>query len=177
MPGILPMKVIKVGSNSQSRIAQACDRCRSKKIRCDGIRPCCSQCANVGFECKTSDKLSRRAFPRGYTESLEERVRTLEAEVRELKDLLDEKDEKIDMLSKMHSNRRPSMTPSSASPLAETGKESVTPPKEDVFRVQASPLLLGAENSDSYFMGASSGRAFVGMLPISKKEFFVTNGT
>jgi len=94
MPGILPMKVIKVGSSAQSRIAQACDRCRSKKIRCDGIRPCCSQCANVGFECKTSDKLSRRAFPRGYTESLEERVRSLEAEVRELKDLLDEKDEK-----------------------------------------------------------------------------------
>lgn len=165
------MKVIKVGSNSQSRIAQACDRCRSKKIRCDGIRPCCSQCANVGFECKTSDKLSRRAFPRGYTESLEERVRALEAEVRELKDLLDEKDEKIDMLSKMHSNRRPSMTLSSPSPPTENRKESIpTPSKEDVFRVQASPLLLGSDNSDSYFMGASSGRAFVGMLRSHKLE-------
>lgn len=161
------MKVIKVGSNAQSRIAQACDRCRSKKIRCDGIRPCCSQCANVGFECKTSDKLSRRAFPRGYTESLEERVRSLEAEVRELKDLLDEKDEKIDMLSKMHSNRRPSTTIVSPSP--EPGHEAAPSPpkaKEDVFRVQASPLLLGSENSDSYFMGASSGRAFVGMCVI-----------
>jgi hypothetical protein len=158
------MKVIKVGTSSQSRIAQACDRCRSKKIRCDGIRPCCSQCANVGFECKTSDKLSRRAFPRGYTESLEERVRTLEGEVRELKDLLDEKDEKIDMLSKMHSNRRPSLSTSSGTPSVEARKEMVaTPPKEDMFRIQASPLLLGTENSDSYFMGASSGRAFVGM--------------
>ncbi len=162
MPGILPMKVIKVGSNSQTRIAQACDRCRSKKIRCDGIRPCCSQCANVGFECKTSDKLSRRAFPRGYTESLEERVRTLEAEVRELKDLLDEKDEKIDMLSKMHSNRRPSMNTVSPSPDIPT-ESAAPPPREDMFRVQASPLLLGSETSDSYFMGASSGRAFVGM--------------
>src|SRR5438045_4901739 len=167
MPGILPMKVIKVGNSSQPRIAQACDRCRSKKIRCDGIRPCCSQCANVGFECKTSDKLSRRAFPRGYTESLEERVRTFEGEVRELKDLLDEKDEKIDMLSKIHSNRRPS-TVSACSPPAETRREMSTSPlpKDDVFRVQASPLLLGVENSDSYFMGASSGRAFVGMCPM-----------
>ena len=103
MPGILPMKMIRVGGNNQSRIAQACDRCRSKKIRCDGVRPCCSQCENVGFECKTSDKLSRRAFPRGYTESLEDRVRALEGEVRELKDLLDEKDEKIDLLSRLHS--------------------------------------------------------------------------
>lgn len=164
------MKVIKVGSSSQSRIAQACDRCRSKKIRCDGIRPTCTQCANVGFECKTSDKLSRRAFPRGYTESLEERVRVLEAEVRDLKDLLDEKDEKIDMLSKMHGNRRRMSMESGTgvpsplnSPLLENraGKEP-TPPKEDSFRVQASPLLLGVENSDSYYMGPSSGRGFIG---------------
>lgn len=163
MPGILPMKVIKVGTSSQSRIAQACDRCRSKKIRCDGIRPCCSQCANVGFECRTSDKLSRRAFPRGYTESLEERVRQLELEVRELKDLLDEKDEKIDMLSKMHGNRRrPSVgSVSTASPGPDMRKDATPPPKEDTFRVQASPLLLGVENSDSFFMGGSSGRAFI----------------
>jgi len=156
------MKVIKVGSSSQARIAQACDRCRSKKIKCDGIRPCCSQCANVGFECKTSDKLSRRAFPRGYTESLEERVRLLEAEVRELKILLDEKDEKIDILSKMHSHR-PSHSSTSPTPSMDSREES-SPPKDDVFRVQASPLLLESENADSYFMGASSGRAFVGML-------------
>jgi hypothetical protein len=162
MPGILPMKVIKVGNSSQSRIAQACDRCRSKKIRCDGIRPCCSQCANVGFECRTSDKLSRRAFPRGYTESLEERVRALEAEVRELKDLLDEKDEKIDMLSRMHDNRRSPTEQFQTPPAAEVKKDAAAPAKEDTFRVQASPLLLGVENSDSYFMGASSGRAFIG---------------
>lgn len=164
MPGILPMKVIKVGNSAQSRIAQACDRCRSKKIRCDGIRPTCSQCANVGFECRTSDKLSRRAFPRGYTESLEERVRVLEAEVRELKDLLDEKDEKIDMLSAMHnSRRRPSVTTATVAPTPESTRESPKP-KEDTFKVQASPLLLGVENSDAYFMGSSSGRAFIGKL-------------
>lgn len=165
MPGILPMKVIKVGTSSQSRIAQACDRCRSKKIRCDGIRPTCSQCATVGFECKTSDKLSRRAFPRGYTESLEERVRQLEAEIHDLKDLLDEKDEKIDMLSRMHGNRHPSPGPSRAvsTPDLDRGATASPPAREDTFRVQASPLLLGVENSDSYFMGASSGRAFIGV--------------
>lgn len=176
MPGILPMKVIKVGNSAQSRIAQACDRCRSKKIRCDGVRPTCSQCSSVGFECRTSDKLSRRAFPRGYTESLEERVRALEAEVRELKDLLDEKDEKIDMLSTMHGNihggprRRPSVT-SMATPVSpDSAKDSPTI-KEDTFRVQATQLLLGVENSDSYFMGSSSGRAFIGMSYFSCPTF------
>ncbi|EME48807.1 hypothetical protein DOTSEDRAFT_67755 [Dothistroma septosporum NZE10] len=166
MPGILPMKVIKVGTNAQTRIAQACDRCRSKKIRCDGIRPCCSQCSNVGFECKTSDKLSRRAFPRGYTESLEERVRSLEAEVRELKELLDEKDEKIDVLSRIHSqSSHPIQLPSPRRPSTvsiESAEGKVeTPPKDDVFKVQQSPYLLDEEGSDSYFAGTSSGRTFI----------------
>lgn len=168
MPGILPMKVIKVGTSAQSRIAQACDRCRSKKIRCDGITPCCSQCANVGFACRTSDKLSRRAFPRGYTESLEERVRALETEVKELKDLLDEKDEKIDILSRIHHSNSPSLTRPSSTPStspdlpAVEGNIDPSTLKEDTFRVHQSPCLLDGEESDSYFMGASSGRSFVG---------------
>lgn len=162
MPGILPMKVIKVGTASQSRIAQACDRCRSKKIRCDGIRPCCSQCANVGFECKTSDKLSRRAFPRGYTESLEERVRVLEGETRELKDLLDEKDEKIDMLSRMHNNRRVSNSPLRSSPVVIDTPCDSQSNKDDTFRVQAVPLQIESDVLDSTFMGPSTGRTFIG---------------
>lgn len=168
MPGILPMKVIKVGTSAQSRIAQACDRCRSKKIRCDGVRPTCSQCANVGFECRTSDKLSRRAFPRGYTESLEERIRQLESEVTELKDLLDEKDEKIDVLSAMHGahHRGASLAPASnPSPAPDAPRHAhPPPPRDDSFRVQAAPLLLGLENSDSYFMGPSSGRTLISRL-------------
>ncbi|KAM0720202.1 hypothetical protein Q7P37_004338 [Cladosporium fusiforme] len=154
------MKVIKVGTTAQSRIAQACDRCRSKKIRCDGVRPCCSQCANVGFECKTSDKLSRRAFPRGYTESLEERVRALETEVRELKDLLDEKDEKIDMLSRIHSQSpRSIQLPSPRRSSVQSDKKS-EPEPDDTFMVQQSPSLHG-EGTDSYFAGTSSARTFI----------------
>jgi hypothetical protein len=123
----------------------------------------CTQCVNVGFECKTSDKLSRRAFPRGYTESLEERVRSLESEVRELKALLDEKDENIDVLSRIHSHssqqnqtRRKSF---SASP---PGQEPQEQERDEVFKVVQSPMLLIGDNADAYFMGTSSGRGLVG---------------
>ncbi|KAI2023607.1 DNA-binding transcription factor cat8 [Ophidiomyces ophidiicola] len=159
MPGILPMKVIKVGNSAQSRVAQACDRCRSKKIRCDGIRPCCSQCANVGFECRTSDKLSRRAFPRGYTESLEERVRALEADVRDLRALVDEKDARIDLLSRLP----PASTAAAALPRPLPAHDSPRPPPpapDDLVAVQyAAPLRRPAPNAP--FMGPSSTRAFV----------------
>ncbi|RAL17111.1 C6 transcription factor FacB/Cat8 [Aspergillus homomorphus CBS 101889] len=162
MPGILPMKVIKVGNGSQSRIAQACDRCRSKKIRCDGVRPCCTQCANVGFECKTSDKLSRRAFPRGYTESLEERVRALESEVRDLKNLLDEKDEKIDVLSRIHSFS------TSTHSRANTATRSPPAPAKDIQTtinegvIQVRQVLQSHSSNDTPICGGiSSTRGYV----------------
>lgn len=165
MPGILPMKLIRASTTSQARIAQACDRCRSKKIRCDGLTPTCTQCANVGFECKTSDKLSRRAFPRGYTESLEDRVRALETEVRELKDLLDEKDEKIDMLSKIHAQslsptRRASCV---ASQSANTRRSSAQSDKSDMFKAHQPSSLLPRGGTGAVFMGNSSGRVFIGI--------------
>lgn len=166
------MKVIKVGgTGTQSRIAQACDRCRSKKIRCDGVRPCCTQCANVGFECKTSDKLSRRAFPRGYTESLEERVRALESEVRDLKDLLDEKDEKIDVLSRIHSFSPPQRAMSSRSPSAPTSgttKSTGSEAGEGVVHVERSSPLQ--KPPDNLYTALSSTQGFAGMssLPVLK---------
>ncbi|KAK9472741.1 fungal-specific transcription factor domain-containing protein [Dipodascopsis tothii] len=101
--GAQAWKMIKPPGSQIGRIAQACDRCRSKKIRCDGKRPSCTQCQAVGFECRTSDKLSRRAFPRGYTESLEDHIRQLEHENRQLKDHLDRKDEQLELLSKVDS--------------------------------------------------------------------------
>lgn len=158
------MKLIKCG-NSQTRIAQACDRCRSKKIRCDGIRPCCTQCANVGFECKTSDKLSRRAFPRGYTESLEERVRALEAEVRDLKDLLDAKDEQLDMLSRIHSfspYTPPASTSSGVSRRQQPfGSESPKTEQDATFTMVDRSSLMGSGDRNGFVMGASSGRPFL----------------
>ncbi|KAB5515135.1 fungal-specific transcription factor domain-containing protein [Coniochaeta sp. 2T2.1] len=152
MPRILPMKANRVGTSSHSRITQACDR--------------------FGFECRTSDKLSRRAFPQGYTESLEEHDRQSELEVKGLKDLLDEKDEKINMLSMMHGNRRkPSLRSASGStPALDFRKDANLLRKEDTFRIQAPPLILGVENSDSFYMGGYSGRVFIEAFKRKIKE-------
>jgi hypothetical protein len=101
---------------------------------------------------------------------LEERVRGLENEVRELKDLLDEKDEKIDMLSRIHSSSSGSLrVPSprrSSSTSVENGQakqKPTTPEQDETFKVQQSPYLLGGvvDGADSYFAGTSSSRTFI----------------
>lgn len=67
-------RTLLVTKNKKIRQSQACDRCRLKKIKCDGLKPSCSQCLKVNFQCRTSDRLTRRGFPRGYTEMLESEV-------------------------------------------------------------------------------------------------------
>ena len=138
----------------------------------------CTQCINVGFECKTSDKLSRRAFPRGYTESLEERVRALEAEVRELKNLLDDRDEKLDMLSRMRSRTSPPFSspkgPSDAgtSPtLTADAVEQCQSDGHETFKVMQSPTLVDDCQPNSFFMGTSSARPLVCEICHSKILF------
>lgn len=111
-------RTIKTLGSNMERVAQACDRCRAKKTKCDGKRPACSNCEAVGFKCIVSDKLSRRAFPKGYTETLEERIRQLEKENEKLLGLLDMRDEQLGMLN-------PSNSLNSSAP-ASTTAESAT---------------------------------------------------
>ncbi|GME75583.1 unnamed protein product [Ambrosiozyma monospora] len=103
-------KTIKAPGSNTTRVSVACDRCRKKKIRCfydeeDGSntnpneKKQCSNCKSVGLDCIFTDKLARKAFPRGYTESLEERVRELEFENKKLQKLLSLKSANVDPLS------------------------------------------------------------------------------
>lgn len=105
-------KTIKAPGTASERVAQACDRCRAKKIKCDGRNPC-SGCQTVGLECIVSDRLSRRAFPKGYTETLEERIRQLEAENKKLVGLLDLRDEQLALnVSSENDNQTETLTSS-----------------------------------------------------------------
>lgn len=119
-------------------------------------------------------------------------MRSLEAEVRELKSLLDEKDEKIDMISRMHSHSPQSMRSprkhSFSSPMIADSIEA-PPDPNDVFKVVQSPMLLDDESSNPYFMGTSSGRTLIDAFKnklqesgrsassIDTDKFFQTNVT
>lgn len=83
--------------------------------------------------------------------------------MRELKDLLDEKDEKIDMLSRIHSFSSPSRKASSSlSPAAsEEIKVGLHTVKEEVIHVQQ-PSQPEGEDVRRTFTGPSSTHAFVG---------------
>lgn len=62
------------GSNSNTprkRVSQACDRCRSRKDKCDGAKPICSTCAAQGQICSYDPSTKKRGLPEGYVRGLE----------------------------------------------------------------------------------------------------------
>jgi hypothetical protein len=108
----------------------------------------------VGFECKTSDKLSRRAFPRGYTETLEQRVRNLEKELRDTNTLLEAKSKQLNDLSSCPKDTETSKTSLKAQLPSDSDEDIII---DDVYR-----LLSRTEVLNGSFLGASSGRSFFG---------------
>lgn len=78
------------------RIRRACDRCRSKKLRCDGLAPSCTNCREFHVRCIISNKAIRNKNTTSYSSFLEQRIRTLEAETQALKDQLEQRTSKVE---------------------------------------------------------------------------------
>lgn len=69
------------------RSARACEPCRQRKIKCDGIRPSCGQCAYQNHSCSYEDV--KRVRDQKRLGSLIKRVDTYEALLRELETEVD----------------------------------------------------------------------------------------
>ncbi|KAJ5610294.1 hypothetical protein N7510_007013, partial [Penicillium lagena] len=66
----------------------ACDACRTRKSRCDGNRPLCSLCRDLGFECIYTPPTTATnvIVQKDYLHGLEDRVRKLEDSLSTVKD-------------------------------------------------------------------------------------------
>ncbi|KAL4920044.1 fungal-specific transcription factor domain-containing protein [Aspergillus aurantiobrunneus] len=62
------------------KIAVACDECRGRKVRCDGVQPVCGQCAKRtgNARCKYTGESEKKRAARNYISSLENRIKHLE---------------------------------------------------------------------------------------------------
>ena len=53
------------------RVSQACSRCRTRKDRCDGLKPTCTACRNAESPCTYEAITKKRGLPEGYVRGLE----------------------------------------------------------------------------------------------------------
>jgi len=70
-------------SHVRKRVGKACDRCRLKKSKCDGMNPC-SRCKADNAICVFGErkKSHDKVYPKGYVEMLEQQQSQLVAGVR-----------------------------------------------------------------------------------------------
>lgn len=68
-------------SGTISRSISACNRCRSRKTKCDQLFPSCTACTKANVECIGIDAATGREVPRSYVDWLEKRVKHLEEQM------------------------------------------------------------------------------------------------
>ncbi|KAG8163233.1 hypothetical protein KVR01_006530 [Diaporthe batatas] len=69
-------------AKKRQRVSVACLACRHKRMRCDGQQPVCGSCLSRGVECIFQHAENKRRPPsKKYVESLQARIRHLEAQV------------------------------------------------------------------------------------------------
>ncbi|KAI5804538.1 fungal-specific transcription factor domain-containing protein [Geopyxis carbonaria] len=62
----------------KKKIVTACQRCRTRKIRCDGVLPACKSCVKAGVDCIEVDRSGDNNMPRSHVLELENRIKWLE---------------------------------------------------------------------------------------------------
>ncbi|KAF1930492.1 uncharacterized protein M421DRAFT_418802 [Didymella exigua CBS 183.55] len=66
------------------RTGQACDRCKIRKIRCDGRPEGCTPCEQNRTQCRTTDRITGKATVRGHAEAMETQNSCLRAHIADL---------------------------------------------------------------------------------------------
>ncbi|KAI9845552.1 MAG: hypothetical protein M1837_004649 [Sclerophora amabilis] len=166
---------------SSTRTGQACDRCKVRKIRCDGLLGGCSPCLQNNTECRTTDRITGRATSRGYVEGLEQRNHEMESRIRDLETRLMSMGVEVKNTVYPESNPAPIMDWSS--PGASTNSQfwgsnnvassnavvsydspgASTPRAQETNMFRALPIFRTGCNGDNY-LGVSSGNSYLSSI-------------
>lgn len=141
--------MVEENQNNQRRLP-ACERCRTRKTKCDSQLPSCSNCVKAGTECMNKDKVLGKAVTRGYVWSLEEHIRAFEGEQSIFEEQKDNR-ERVHKRTRLSSNQNRSKDQSilpissrSPSPSQIQRHSSLTSSETDL-----SPHSLNEDNEDS----------------------------
>ncbi|CAG8548847.1 3855_t:CDS:2 [Paraglomus occultum] len=155
----------------RQRVSKACDTCRRKKVRCDGVQPPCGNCATFGFECTYNDATKKRGPPKGYIEAIETRLHRMESLLGGLVHSNDPRAEAV-LSELMQDDLRPLRHPGSTDTslwrnLQSSGSTDNFSSVDDSYRSGESPLMddlndiMGIlsidENNQVRYHGRSSG--------------------
>ncbi|KAM3083089.1 hypothetical protein ACMFMG_003756 [Clarireedia jacksonii] len=158
-----------IPSAKRRRVSLACSACRTRKSRCDGHRPKCTGCQELGFECiyVNSASTSNVIVGKEYLASVEDRLKAVEQDIR----LLKAKQNKGQQHSRLASGLENESYNEREKPhmqvtISQDGEVEVNSDElQDSFGDQSATDAMGAmvfsAEEDCGFFGPSSNIAFI----------------
>ncbi|CAO3573570.1 unnamed protein product [Mortierella alpina] len=73
-----PMLLDFNSSSKRSKITKACDNCRRRRVKCDGVPDGCGGCKAAKTQCVYTTSNTKRGPPKGYVEVIEDRLGKIE---------------------------------------------------------------------------------------------------
>ncbi|KAF9429734.1 hypothetical protein BGZ76_001129 [Entomortierella beljakovae] len=73
-----PMLLDFNSNSKRSKITKACDNCRRRRVKCDGVSDGCSGCKAAKAQCIYTTSNTKRGPPKGYVEVIEDRLGKIE---------------------------------------------------------------------------------------------------
>ncbi|KIJ70318.1 hypothetical protein HYDPIDRAFT_77537 [Hydnomerulius pinastri MD-312] len=120
------------------RVWRACESCRRKKIKCDGVEPTCAQCQSSGSQCTWLQTKDRAALSRHYVQELEARLLHMESLFSQITPVLEQLGPSL--------NLPPTAGPSTAAGI--TGDDTL-PPASAVLQAMSSKAAADTRTEDS----------------------------
>jgi Fungal Zn(2)-Cys(6) binuclear cluster domain. len=139
------------------RVAVACDACRTRKSRCDGKRPSCSLCQDLGFECVYTPPptAANIIVQKDYLHRLEDRVKRLEESFGGMKGDLNGLAKRVDCGPERDRERESAI--SGRNTEESQGEARIAAPMPDLIGTEDSVDGMGAvifaDEEDSGFFG------------------------
>ncbi|KAI8594663.1 fungal-specific transcription factor domain-containing protein, partial [Dissophora ornata] len=73
-----PMMLDFNSNSKRSKITKACDNCRRRRVKCDGVSDGCGGCKAAKTQCVYTTSNTKRGPPKGYVEVIEDRLGKIE---------------------------------------------------------------------------------------------------
>ena len=150
-------------ASKRRRVALACNACRTRKSRCNGERPKCSLCRNLGFDCQyePTDSSTNVIVKKEYVSDFESRLKGVEDLLKRHDDLL------IGHLSACSKHaQQSSKSPREAGSNLATSRESIHLDASELQDLPAGDAITDGmamsfvDEFDSAFFGPSSNIDF-----------------
>ncbi|KAK9454013.1 fungal-specific transcription factor domain-containing protein [Dipodascopsis uninucleata] len=159
----------------RKRVAMACTRCRTKKSRCDGARPVCSFCAEIGEECVYRQPASMtKMLPiaqetPGPTERrlemIEERLCSIESSLKRHESIASVSPRISDRITRTRSSFNTNIEPSDGEAAdVSVAQEDIGELRDPESTADAMGAISFADQKDSGFFGPSSNTAFIAYM-------------